>query len=197
MKIFVNVQAYSKILLHASKYPHKAINGVVLAEDCKQNDVLRIVDAVPLFHQCLGLAPMLEIALTQIDVYCQRKNLVIAGYYQANEHVNSNSPDNIAFKIAEKINDLCSQSLLIMVNNLKMDIECKNTALDIYCSNEGKWKKKDNWELIGGDISLSMTSQLIKCKTYQSLTDFDNHLDDISLDWLNTTINDVLKLTPS
>ncbi len=65
MKTTVSVKAYSKILLHACKYPHKAVNGVLIADSIGGNEV-NIVDAIPLFHQCLGLAPMLEVALAQV-----------------------------------------------------------------------------------------------------------------------------------
>jgi len=54
------------MLLHAAKYPHKAVNGVLLGEDGEQDDEVYVLDAVPLFHQCLGLAPMLEVALNQV-----------------------------------------------------------------------------------------------------------------------------------
>lgn len=66
--IVVNVQAYCKLLLHAAKYPHCAVNGVLLAEEQKNKDVkaLRFIDCIPLFHLSLGLAPMLEIALHQV-----------------------------------------------------------------------------------------------------------------------------------
>ncbi|KAK7481725.1 hypothetical protein BaRGS_00027098 [Batillaria attramentaria] len=86
--ILVGVQAYCKLLLHAAKYPHCAVNGVLLAEDNKSKDhkAVRFVDCIPLFHLSLGLAPMLEIALLQIDTYCRSKGYVIAGYYQANEN---------------------------------------------------------------------------------------------------------------
>jgi hypothetical protein len=30
---------------------------------------------------------MLEIALNQVDSYCSKQGLIIAGYYQANEHI--------------------------------------------------------------------------------------------------------------
>jgi len=70
MKVSVSPKAYAKVLLHACKYPHKAINGIFLAEECKHSsDLLRIVDAIPLFHQCLGLAAMLEIALSQVSAF--------------------------------------------------------------------------------------------------------------------------------
>ena len=66
--ISVSTRAYSKLLLHAAKYPHRAVNGVLLAEKTKSKDSksIKFVDAVPLFHLTLGLAPMLEVALTQV-----------------------------------------------------------------------------------------------------------------------------------
>ena len=66
MKITISVKAYSKILLHACKYPHKAVNGVLIAGSAGGSNEILIVDAIPLFHQCLGLAPMLEVALAQV-----------------------------------------------------------------------------------------------------------------------------------
>lgn len=65
MKVCLSARAYSKILLHASKYPHKAVCGVLIANENVDN-VIGVVDAVPLFHICLGLAPMMEVALTQV-----------------------------------------------------------------------------------------------------------------------------------
>ena len=43
--------------------------------------------------------------------------------------------------------------------------------------------------LQGGDASLAIVSELIRDKAYQNIVDFDTHLDDISQDWLNTTVN--------
>ena len=71
MKIQFNLTFYAKVLLHASKYPHKAVNGVLLSKFEKGSDVLQIVDVIPLFHQCLVLAPMLEVALSQVKEYFQ------------------------------------------------------------------------------------------------------------------------------
>ena len=64
----ISCNALAKILLHAAKYPHLAINGVVLANSKKYDDSLDvyITETVPLFHGQLNLAPMLEVALTQV-----------------------------------------------------------------------------------------------------------------------------------
>ena len=65
MKFSLSVVAYSKIVLHACRYPHRGVNGVLLGH-VDDGDVLRLVDAVPLFHFALGLVPMLEVALCQV-----------------------------------------------------------------------------------------------------------------------------------
>lgn len=56
-------RAYAKMILHAAKYPHLAVNGVLLASKAEG----KIVDAIPMFHQCLFVTPMVEIALMQVS----------------------------------------------------------------------------------------------------------------------------------
>ena len=38
--------------------------------------------------------------------------------------------------------------------------------------------------------TLSRTSELLREKLYYDLVDFDNHLDNISLDWKNSSLNE-------
>lgn len=61
----VSSRAYTKIILHAAKYPYTAVNGILLASKDKSKN-LQIIDAIPLFHQCLSVTPMAEIALIQV-----------------------------------------------------------------------------------------------------------------------------------
>lgn len=76
--IRISARAYTKMILHASKYPHLAVNGVLLASrksvdaGGKKAAVLEIVDAVPLFHQCLFVTPMAEVALVQVRLDSER-----------------------------------------------------------------------------------------------------------------------------
>ena len=60
--------AYSKILLHASKYPDKALNGVLLdnLNTINNDKCLEISDAMPLCHINIGLCLTMEVALTQV-----------------------------------------------------------------------------------------------------------------------------------
>ena len=69
--VYFSARAYCKILLHAVKYPHCAINGLLLAKPKNKSDEksaeLQIVDAIPLFHICLHISPMAEVALTMVS----------------------------------------------------------------------------------------------------------------------------------
>lgn len=62
------------MLLHAAKYPHCAVNGLLVAEKTKEkkkdshSEPVLCVDCVPLFHGTLALAPMLEVALTLVGI---------------------------------------------------------------------------------------------------------------------------------
>ena len=51
--------------------------------------------------------------------------------------------------------------------------------------------------LLEGEDSLQLTTELLDGKVYQSLIDFDNHLDDITQDWLNKDINKVVDISPT
>ena len=100
--VVVSNQAFAKLQLHAAKYPHLCINGILLA--CKDTlaneDTLLIMDAIPLFHQCLELTLMLEAALTSVDAYCKQEGLQIAGYYEAPEHLEAKvEPSMFACKV--------------------------------------------------------------------------------------------------
>ncbi|XP_035868201.1 ER membrane protein complex subunit 8 isoform X2 [Phyllostomus discolor] len=121
----LTTQAYCKMVLHGAKYPHCAVNGLLVAEKQKpRKDHLPLsgpgahhtlfVDCIPLFHGTLALAPMLEVALTLIDSWCKDNSYVIAGYYQANERVKDASPNQVAEKVASRIAEGFSDTALIM-----------------------------------------------------------------------------------
>lgn len=58
--------ALLKILLHAAKYPAAAVNGILLGRISSDKSTVELVDAVPLLHSFLTLAPALETALIQV-----------------------------------------------------------------------------------------------------------------------------------
>ena len=64
MVLEISPLAYYKLVLHCLKYPHCAVNGVLLGKVGK--GTLHALDAIPLFHLTIGTAPIQEVALTQV-----------------------------------------------------------------------------------------------------------------------------------
>ncbi|XP_045425938.1 ER membrane protein complex subunit 9 isoform X2 [Lemur catta] len=83
-EVEISARAYVKMCLHAARYPHAAVNGLLLAPAPRSGECLCLTDCVPLFHSQLALSVMLEVALNQVDVWGTQAGLVVAGYYHAN-----------------------------------------------------------------------------------------------------------------
>ncbi|XP_051919508.1 ER membrane protein complex subunit 8 [Hippocampus zosterae] len=197
MPIQLTSQAYCKMLLHAAKYPHSAVNGLLVAEKAKArrkdslHDPVLCVDCVPLFHGTLALAPMLEVALTLIDTWCKENNYVIAGYYQANERTKDSRLNQVAEKVAARISECFSEAAIVMVDSSRLKMSCREPIVLIYDLHENKWKSRDvnldsfeDWS-----EAQKITSALLEGRSYENLIDFDNHLDDLRNDWTNPVIN--------
>ncbi|XP_011170426.1 ER membrane protein complex subunit 8/9 homolog [Solenopsis invicta] len=194
--VFFSTRAYCKIILHAAKYPHCAINGLLLGKQKNKDGKadLYIEDAIPLFHICLHVSPMAEIALTLVDQLAASKGLILAGYYLANENINDLSTDRPAHRIADKIADNFNNALLVVVDNREVTLSMGSSPLRISQSVEGKWKPKDIANIIYED-NIAHTDamySLLKAEEYRNLIDFDNHLDNIALDWQNQKLNKII-----
>ncbi|KAK3875296.1 hypothetical protein Pcinc_019829 [Petrolisthes cinctipes] len=209
-EITLSCPALAKMLLHAARYPQTAVSGVVLAparggggggggggaEGSSSMSTLpsvTLMDAVPLFHLQLCLAPMLEVALTQIEQRYKSEGLVIAGYYQANEHIRDNVPDFLALKVAEKIAENNNDACLIMVDNKRLCLSLQSAPIIVsQLSAEGKWRSKDKASVHVEEGTLEVVSTLLQRRVQHDVSDFDNHLDDLSCDWSNPQINKLL-----
>lgn len=64
LKFRLSHKAYTKLILHAAKYPHASVNGVLLGvASPSDGDFIVIADAIPLLHQWTNLSPTMEIGL--------------------------------------------------------------------------------------------------------------------------------------
>jgi ER membrane protein complex subunit 8/9 len=94
------------------------VNGVLLGSKTSEKSKTEIVDAVPLFHQCLYVSPMSEVALVQVESRAAAEGLQIVGYYAAPENFNANTIDKApGMKIAEKIVENHGSACVIVVSN--------------------------------------------------------------------------------
>lgn len=103
--------------LFLAKYPHLAVNGLLLGKKTSEKSKTEVVDAVPLFHQCLYVSPMSEIALVQVESRAASENLQIVGYYAGAENFYDNSIDKApGMKIADKIVEISGFASVVMVS---------------------------------------------------------------------------------
>ncbi|XP_045463556.1 ER membrane protein complex subunit 8 [Harmonia axyridis] len=188
--ITFKAQAYCKIILHASKYPHCAVNGILLSKIASsKTKEITFEDAIPLFHIGLNLTPMAEVALAQIDELASKNGFCISGYYTAHENLRENSFEKAEGKISDKITSNFNHPCLVVVDNTKVGTNWK-LALKVAQFSDGAYRPCDtNRVSLKPEKTLDICNQLIYEEKYTILNDFDNHLDDIKLDWLNLALN--------
>ena len=207
--IELSSRAYSKMILHAAKYPHCAVNGVLIASkrrvknissnaaENNSNKMLVITDAVPLFHQNLGLTPMTEVALAQVDSTAALNGRNIVGFYHANEHFEDVSVDTFSQRIADKIASASSDeaSVLVTLDNRRLGVMMSHPAILVSVAEKknggGSWKRvEDNSEQFSlEEGAVEAIAAMIQKGLPEQLVDFDNHLDDVAKDYLNVELN--------
>lgn len=92
------------------------MNGILLGSKASEKSKTEVVDAIPLFHQCLYVSPMSEVALVQVEARAVNEGLQIVGYYAAAENFYDNSIDKApGIKIADKIVELNGSASVVVV----------------------------------------------------------------------------------
>jgi len=200
MEVYFHLPAFSKVILHVTKYPQHPVNGVLLRKRSKDEDnslnKINVHDSIPLIHMCKYVTPMMELALAQIEQYCKGSKYEIVGYYQANQSLNDNNPDFVAQRIAEKLTEVNPNLIVAIVNNSQLNSNLECAPFNLYQLMDGKLKRKESKMTLlpDEDGALSTVSALIQAKAYRNLIDFDNHLDDITLNyWVNPEVNEQIK----
>ncbi|GAA5816381.1 hypothetical protein MFLAVUS_009909 [Mucor flavus] len=188
----VDVHAYAVPLLHAAKYPSYAVCGVLLGTNT--TDGLQVKTAVPFFHHWTTLTPMLEVALKQTELYAKKNNLVIVGCYYSNARTEDNVLPDRAIKLAETIKkNNGDKAIIFLVNNKQFSkLEQDESAITPYLNTDNQWKKvkepfnSEEISLIEKD-TYSKVRGLFSSSAYNRVHDFDEHVENVSLDWLNSS----------
>ncbi|KAF9938343.1 hypothetical protein BGZ67_000248 [Mortierella alpina] len=184
VKMKFSHKSYLKPLLHAAKHPTAAVNGVFLA-DASDN----IVDAVPFFHFWNTLTPMLEVAMTQVDLHCKAHGLRIIGYYEANERLDDEALSLVGQKITSQILQVQPDAFAVVIKNGSVNSD--DIAFLPYQYKEGQWRvSRGAFSEKGSIFSMENTSSpALVVKALQEglsskLADFDSHLENVKEDWL-------------
>lgn len=60
---------YTKLIVHALKYPHKTVTGLLIGRQSTSGSSVDVIDAVPLQHHWTNLSPMMEVGLGMVRSY--------------------------------------------------------------------------------------------------------------------------------
>jgi hypothetical protein len=194
--------AYVKLALHALKHPAAAVNGLLvgrLVDSAASPAVVSVVDAVPLSHQPhhLPLLPTLELALTLVEDHFAAQGLAVVGYYHANARRDDAELPAVAKRVGDHIFRYFPRAAVLLLDNEKLEKVVKGNSRDavvqLYTRDSSK-----SWRQAGSDGSSQLSlkepstnvvlADHVTTKKWQQVVDFDDHLDDISKDWLNPSL---------
>ncbi|XP_067935955.1 ER membrane protein complex subunit 8-like [Watersipora subatra] len=184
----MNSTSYVKMLLHAAKYPHCSVNGLFVRKKSKKEDEssrtpMQAKNCIPLFHGNLTLLPMLELALTEVEAYCEEEGLTVCGYYHIHSDINNTLPDIFTHKLMEKLDENYGNVCLVIVDNRKINNEEDEVPYSTYNYVDGRLVPTSS--VFMDTEAAERAGKAIQDGLYRDLVDFDNHLDNISLDWRN------------
>lgn len=204
----INKSALLKILLHSASHPSYSINGLLIGRkhgkaaakalqgepgspsSAQDKGSIEILDCLPLFHTSLSLSPMAEVGLIQAEAFARSKGLQLIGYYQANEQIADVELGGIGKKITERIQSYAPEGCALLVDNSKLQgfLQQKEpTFLQLHVKEGGKtWTQLPPSSLSGDFDSVPREFLTLHGEgRHHKLVDFDDHLNDISKDWLN------------
>lgn len=191
MECKISTEAYLKIFSHCIKYPVNQVTGILVGKVTEGTpSKINVINAIPVTHESILLSHNIEIALRQIDIYCKNNTLQIVGCYHANELVDNDEIPEIINLVAKTIDtNLNGRSLLLMIDNKKLIANDDQHIFKPYVNqNQKGWKVLQtitNYVFIVEEGAIEKSKKITKNGVYSKIVDFDTHLENVKLDWLN------------
>ena len=167
-KYRITDKAVQKLIAHSAKFSNFPVFGVLIGSKSE----FLVSDSIPLFHSELLPTPTLQMALDLISSRFENAGMQIVGLYFANK-VGGDKTVHPGIKLlAQKIDDLLNgESLLVCIDPLNPN------------GIEGLMLQGENWTTAAIQ-SPTVSKSLYELETYQRLHDFEEHLFDTKVDWL-------------
>ncbi|KAJ7928060.1 hypothetical protein B0H13DRAFT_2248502 [Mycena leptocephala] len=190
----LSAQAYLKIFFHAAKHPQSSVNGVLLGKE-EPSGKINIVDAIPLLHHWTSLSPMMEIGLDLAGRHAESMGLNLVGYYQACERIDDTALAPVGERVAGKLKDGFKNAVALVIDGEKLG--SGEAALIPYISQGTTWRPYSGettafstgsiFQLTSPDLPRRAISLVREQALHQKFGDFDDHLEDVTIDWLRNT----------
>ncbi|KAH9809703.1 hypothetical protein DFH28DRAFT_539937 [Melampsora americana] len=169
-----------KAILHASKYPHSTVIGLLLGSIESSENVL-ISDTIPLVHHWTDLTPMIEAGLAIADGYARLNRLKIVGSYVAKARVDDRSLDLVSQRLHHSLE--FKPSIALVIDNTKLS-KPENPFIPFLLTDSKEEPSSSTWSNLSSDQFHYTPFNTLTRFEPNELIDFDDHLEDIGLDWL-------------
>ena len=191
MKYSISHEAHAKVLLHALRYPHAAVNGILLGR--RPSESIEIEDALALFHTQLCVSGLLEAALAQAESYGKARGLEVVGLYHANEHGKDAGLGPLPRRMGNAVCGRRGQdkACLLLLDNAALAGALKDggaPAVRCWARAQGSWKDGGAPELAAPAAGESSLKVAVAEGRQAMLGDFDEHLEDPMVDWCNAAL---------
>lgn len=174
----LNDLAYTKLVVHALKYPHKTVNGLLLGQHSSSDGFVDIVDAVPLQHHWTNLSPMMEVGLGMTANYAHSRQLHIVGFYEAPERVGDTTLSRVAECVIGKIKETNFPTPVALVLDGSKLGEEGSTALVPYTCVANNFRRADDKLKLNKTIPTRALHLVRQSNILNDFWDFDNYLED-------------------
>lgn len=195
----ISSDAYIKAVFHAMKHPTQPVMGFLLGKP--STDQIYISDAVPVQHTngAVFHSPTVEIAFMHCQTVGRAKGLSVVGIYAANELAKDNAVSELTKRWAGYVGEqgTAGQPVIVwQINNSLVRADNKsNVAITQYHSSNyrtevpvvfSRWNSSScSAENIDTKLVLEKFSAATDKFLHMKLWDFEEHLEDVSLDFFN------------
>jgi len=175
-KVALSHQAYVGILLHTARHASESVNGVLLGSAWQ--DEISVQRTIPLLHHWTSLSPMMEIGLDLATTYASQAGLQVVGYYQASPHLQDASLGPVGEKLLVKLRQTVPGAVALQVFLDQLTSKSTADAPGVSVVPSGQVTLESN-------KSPARATELIASGLQTKYADFDDHLENVALDWLN------------
>ncbi|KAF8603319.1 UPF0172-domain-containing protein [Ceratobasidium sp. AG-I] len=193
-KFTISHKAYTKLIIHAAKYPHAPVNGVLIgAASPSAGGSIVVADAIPLLHQWTNLSPMMEIGLDLAHSHAESTGMSLLGYYQATQRIDEDEGlSAVGERIAASLKGKFKDAFALVIDSASL-ASTTTPPLIPYTSTSGlqAWSRtafSPTFSLAESDSPERALNVIRKNTAYAKFGDFDDHLQDVSVDWLRGSI---------
>ncbi|KAH9961775.1 hypothetical protein BC827DRAFT_1267441 [Russula dissimulans] len=178
--------AYAKIILHALKYPHQTVNGVLLGPTPTRGATISISDAVPLQHHWTNLSPMMEVGLGMVANYAHSNHLHVVGYYEAPARVGDTALSQVGERVVTKIKETFPTPVALVLDGSRLNVQ-NGAALVPYVTVSSIFRRAQDRLTFNPNLPARVLHLTRRSNILDQFWDFDDYLENTRLPFLTNS----------